>query len=89
MKTSILTILLWLSIINIYAKDITLNGRVIDINNNGIGGATIQCFHHDSIFISGSVSNNDGSFNIKIQQNKDYMLVVTCIGYQKNIVYLT
>lgn len=88
MKTSILIFFLWLSATNVYAKDITLNGRVIDINNNGIGGATIQCFHHDSIFISGSVSNNDGSFNIKIQQNKDYMLVVTCIGYQKNIVYL-
>lgn len=88
MRTSILTFLLWLLAINIDAKDITLYGRVIDINNNSIVGATIQCFHHDSILISGSISNNDGNFNIKVQQNKDYTLVVSCIGYKKTNIYL-
>lgn len=88
MKTSTLFLLLWLSTINIYAKEITLYGRVKDINNNSIVGATIQCFHHDSILIYGSISDNQGNFSIKVQQIKDYTIVVSCIGYKKTNIYL-
>lgn len=85
MKTLIFIInFIWL-FTNVYAQEVALQGRVIDMNKNVIIGANIQCFQYDSIFVNGSISDENGYFSIKLSQKGNYKLRISYIGYETNI----
>lgn len=85
MKTLIFIInFMWL-FTNVYAQEVALQGRVIDMNKNVIIGANIQCFQYDSIFVNGIISDENGYFSIKLSQKGDYKLRISYIGYETNI----
>lgn len=84
MRTLLLTIIVLFFFKNIQAKDILLQGRVINSEKSYITGANIQCFQQDSIFICGGISDEKGCFNIQLPHKGDYKLRISYIGYETN-----
>lgn len=87
MRTLVFTIIVLFFLKNIQAKDILLQGRVINSEQSYITGATIQCFQQDSIFICGGISDDKGYFNIHLPHKGDYKLSISYIGYETNISF--
>ena len=62
-------------------RDISISGRIVDINNQPIPYANIVFLSlPDSTFVSGTVSGEDGSFRLANPKNAE-LLRITSIGY--------
>lgn len=75
--------------ISIYAQSMNLSGRLIDENKLSIIGATIQCFMQDSVFLGGSISNDEGTFSLSVSTSaKSYKLLIKYLGYKDKVLLL-
>lgn len=79
-RTAVLTLLL--CIIFTVRANVKVKGTVIDKNKESLLGCTIQSFVSDSIFITGTSTDNKGYFELKDSRHEDYTLSVSYIGYQ-------
>lgn len=62
-------------------------GTVIDEKTNkGLEYANVSLMTADSVFISGTVSNMEGKFQIKDLENGNYIVCLSCLGYEKSYV---
>ena len=59
----------------------TISGKIIDCNQHPIDGATIVLQTIDSTYISASISNADGTFTFKNQQ-EEYRLIIQHLLYE-------
>ena len=59
----------------------TISGKIIDCNQHPIDGATIVLQTIDSTYISASISNVDGTFTFKNQQ-EEYRLIIQHLLYE-------
>lgn len=66
-----------------YAQSIT--GKLIDAQNQPVPFANVITLAADSAFIAGTVSNDDGSFEVTANPNAA-LLKVSYIGYQEVIL---
>ena len=68
-------------------------GRVVQQKGEqAVEMATIQLFHAtstDSSFVKGVQTNTDGDFIFDNIPSGKYKLLVSCIGYQQNFLYIT
>ena len=62
-----------------------ITGKIIDENNNqNIEYANVSLMAQDSTFITGVATNNDGYFLLKEVNDGDYILCISCIGYENS-----
>lgn len=70
---------------------ITLTGKIADIKNNDIAGATLRLIAvKDSLLVKHAVTNADGTFNIVGLRQGKYLLAITALGMiQKQMLPVT
>lgn len=68
-----------------------LTGKMVDKESGaGISEATLQLLSlPDSVFVTGTVSEADGSFSLKIRSGGSYLLKLTYIGLKEKVMPLT
>lgn len=66
----------------------TITGKIVDEKQQPIGYVNIVLQQPDSTFISGSVSDEKGNFSLEAPQTGNYLLALTCIGYQEQTIRL-
>ena len=81
MRRIIQTFVLFMCI-PLWAMGQTVTGRVVDEKSNPIPSVNCVLLNVDSVFVTGSISENDGRFSIPAQSDKDYILSISCIGYE-------
>lgn len=67
---------------------IKISGKVMGENRQPLEGVTVRCFFNDSIFVSGTITDKDGVFSLSLEQEKSYRLLLTCIGYADETLFL-
>lgn len=87
MKRSISTILILLLVITYNAQaqnsKVTLSGLVRDTKSkSGLPFVNIRLTTHDSIFVAGTISGEDGRFVLSDIGSGNYILSLTFVGYQ-------
>lgn len=66
----------------LYAQSI--RGRVIDNENNPIVGVNCVLMEQsDSTYIIGTTTNLEGCFELKVNEDREYMLQLSFIGFEK------
>ena len=82
MKPTLFTLIALFFSVAISAQNIT--GKVTDTQNQPIEFANIVLMKNDSIFISGTSSDLNGSFSLAMPQEKgNYNLMIKCIGFDE------
>ena len=62
-----------------------ITGKIIDEGNNQhIEYANVSLMTQDSAFITGAATDNDGYFLLKEVNNGDYILCISCVGYENS-----
>lgn len=86
---------LWVVIIqlilltNISVYSICITGRVINSQNEPIEAATAILLSKDSILIEGTIANKKGQFELCTNNQEDYTLIISAVGYEKNYTSLS
>ena len=76
---SILYILIFWIFSSAFAQDVvSLKGKVTDTNGNAIELAHIRNMSNNT----GVVSEKDGSYSLKIPENRNILIQVSCLGYK-------
>lgn len=82
-RLSIILGTLFLSASLMAANKIT--GKIIDGDNNRhIEYANVSLMSQDSTFVTGAATDNTGSFLLKGVKDGDYILCISCIGYENS-----
>src|SRR3989304_10102069 len=76
MKKNLLLILMLLCSFQIFSQQITIKGKVVDENNNGLPGANILIEGTST----GTVTDADGNFEISVSDTSA-TLKITYVGY--------
>ena len=82
MFEKIITTLFMLMYIPLWAMGQAVTGRIVDDKSNPIPSVNCVLLSVDSVFITGSISDNNGHFTILAQSDKDYILSISCISYE-------
>lgn len=62
-----------------------ITGKIIDESNNqGIEYANVSLMTRDSAFVTGTAASNGGSFLLKEVKDGDYILCISCVGYENS-----
>jgi len=80
---SLLILLLSVSIVNLEAQNVTVEGKIIDkISSETLPGASTMLLQkNDSTLYKFGVTNSEGKFNLKGAKPGEYILQVSFIGY--------
>lgn len=68
----------------VYSNAQSIQGRVVDNESNPIVG--VDCIlmeQSDSTYIVGTTTNLDGYFELKVNENREYLLQLSLIGFEK------
>ena len=57
----------------------SITGTIVDENSSPIPSVNCVLLNSDSIFINGSISGNDGRFMIPAENEKNYILSISCV----------
>ena len=61
-----------------------IHGRVLDAEQNPVAGVNCLLLNlPDSAQIAGTTSGLDGKFDLDVKEEKEYVLLLSCIGYEK------
>lgn len=77
-KRSLLLVLLVLAGVTSAVAQSTISGKVKDTSGEGLAGVNIVV----KGTVTGTITNNDGEFNLKISQSPPFTLSFSFIGYQ-------
>ncbi|MDP2388500.1 MAG: outer membrane beta-barrel family protein [Bacteroidota bacterium] len=78
-KTRVLFLLLFM---NAVASGQTIRGKVVDSIQSPIPFATIAVLNSiDSSLVKGSISDDNGNFNIQLNRKGSYLLKITALGF--------
>ncbi len=68
------------------AEKSKITGKIVDaIENTPLEFATVSVYTKDSTLVTGTITGNDGVFNIEVKPG-NYYLVVQFIAYQKRVI---
>ena len=60
-----------------------IRGKVMDTEANPIVGVNCVLYNlPDSILITGTTTDLDGSFELKVKEDKKYLLQISFVGYE-------
>ena len=61
-----------------------IHGRLLDAEQNPVAGVNCLLLNlPDSAQIAGTTSGLDGKFDLDVKEDKEYVLLLSCIGYEK------
>lgn len=86
MKACIILLISLTACISLAAQTIT--GKITDEQQQPIGYVNIVLQQADSTFVTGTVSDDKGNFTVTVPRNGNYLLALTCIGYQEQLIRL-
>lgn len=67
-----------------YSNAQSIRGRVIDNENNPIVGVNCVLMEQsDSTYITGTTTNLEGCFELKVNEDREYLLQLSFIGFEK------
>ena len=66
----------------LWAMGQSITGQIVDEESNPIPSVNCVLLSSDSVFITGSISENDGRFTISAQSGMNYILSISCVGYE-------
>ena len=67
---------------NAYSQQ-SIRGKVMDAEANPIVGVNCVLYNlPDSILITGTTTDLDGSFELNVKENKEYLLQISFVGYE-------
>lgn len=91
MRYTLSTLIIMLTLTNtLSAQQIKISGKIIDaVESSPIGYATVSLLKQDSSFVKGASSNDDGRFSIPDVSKEGYLLSVSFLGYETQIVPLS
>lgn len=89
MKNKKIFIIICLSTILCQIQAQNISGKVVDEKQQAIAYANIVLKNIDSTFVNGGTSDEKGIFDIKIPKTGNYLLTISCIGYDSQIIRLT
>ena len=70
------------------AKAQSISGKLVDEKQQAVAYANIVLQQADSTFVAGTTSDEKGSFNLAAPKAGNYLLQVSCIGYESQTVRL-
>jgi|WetSurMetagenome_2_1015567.scaffolds.fasta_scaffold12049_3 hypothetical protein len=59
-----------------------INGVIVDDKRQGLSFVNVVLMHRDMSFIKGTITNNQGNFNLPLQDKGDYILKISLVGYK-------
>lgn len=65
-----------------------ISGKLIDVNKNQLTDVTIVLQTKDSVFVTGTISDEKGEFRFHKVPAGDYRLVISCLGYENLCINL-
>lgn len=81
---------MWLTIAVHSSAKFKLVGRIVEGKSNvAVEYANIQLLKVDSTFVKGVISGNNGDFVIDELEKGDFILCVTCMGYENTYVSIS
>ena len=61
-----------------------ISGRILDVEQNPIAGVNCLLLNlPDSTQIAGTTSDMEGRFELTVKEAKEYILQLSCMGYEK------
>ncbi len=61
----------------------TIKGQLIESENEqAVSYATLRVLQHDSIYVAGTRSGDDGTFQISLKELGHYLVAVECVGFE-------
>ncbi|MBR1464086.1 MAG: TonB-dependent receptor [Prevotella sp.] len=82
-KTNLLILFLLLISMSVNAQDRRITGTIIDNDTKeAVMQVTIQLLKTDSSFVSGTLSNEQGTFSIAAPSDGSFILKITSVGYK-------
>lgn len=76
----IIFIALYIGTFPLCARNV-LHGNVVNESNEALLGATVRVLCSDSVFVSGTITDDVGKFRIEGLEAGEYILAVSCVGY--------
>lgn len=65
----------------------SINGQIIDSDNVGLIGATVQATHQPTGTVYGTVAQNNGFFNLpNVRVGGPYKVTISYVGYQDKVI---
>lgn len=74
-------LLVGLSVVNVRAQH-RIAGTVKDQHDQPVISANVVLLAHDSVFVAGTPSDQEGEFVLKKIHSGDYVLKISCLGYR-------
>ena len=81
MKRILFTFLIYCSVLSTLSAQSVLTGKVVDEEKHDLPYVTVRLHQKDSTFVTGSVTDSLGIFEIKDIAQGDYILKLSFIGY--------
>ena len=73
---------MWLCFSATVTAQQAITGRVVDKDTKeGVIQATLQLLKKDSTYVTGVLSDDEGNFNLPVEEPGNYILKITSIGY--------
>lgn len=92
MKSQLLTLLLGLSTLTLFSQSLSLTGQVLNENHEPLAYANVLLLNPtDSSLVKGTVTEDDGTFEMSAIEAGDYRLAFDMIGYlqQDQLIQIT
>ena len=74
---------------SVYAQQITISGKVMDSLQIPLSYANIIAEPEEDLPMAFSISDEQGQYTLKLQQNKTYTIIVSHLGYRRQVVTFT
>lgn len=88
-KFLFVAIILFTFFFNLQSYSICIKGKVVNAQNEPIEAATTLLLSKDSISIKGSIANKKGIFELYINNEGDFILSISAVGYEKSHISLS
>lgn len=87
-KTFSIICLYIMNIAYVSAQQINITGKVYNSEHNPIEYANVRLLNQDSVFIKGTISDQNGKIKLQAKSSQNYWLVISNTGYATSILYL-
>lgn len=75
--------LLWIACLNLAAQERKISGKLTDgETKEAVIQATVQLLANDSSYVTGTISNDAGSFSLRAPRDGNFILRISSVGYK-------
>lgn len=74
--------------INLHAQSFTIEGRILDENQNAVKHTNIRLMQSDSTMVTKTIARDNGRFSLSVPKKGDYILNVSHLGYDTQYLLL-